>query len=56
MKLIFEKYYSGINKFQQLSTGLGLYCANKIVMAHGGKIDVKSEDGKTVFTVVVDKV
>ena len=56
MKLIFEKYYSGINKFQQLSTGLGLYCANKIVMAHGGKIDVKSEEGKTVFTVVVDKV
>ena len=56
MKLIFEKYYSGINKFQQLSTGLGLYCANKVVMAHGGKIDVKSEDGKTVFTVVVDKV
>ena len=56
MKLIFEKYYSGINKFQQLSTGLGLYCANKIVMAHGGKIDVKSENGKTVFTVVVDKV
>lgn len=55
-KLIFEKYYSGINKFQQLSTGLGLYCANKIVTAHGGKIDVKSEDGKTVFTVVVDKV
>lgn len=55
-RLIFEKYYSGINKFQQLSTGLGLYCANKIVTAHGGKIDVKSEDGKTVFTVVVDKV
>lgn len=55
-RLIFEKYYSGINKFQQLSTGLGLYCANKIVTAHGGKIDVKSKDGKTVFTVVVDKV
>ena len=54
-RLIFEKYYSGINKFQQLSTGLGLYCANKIVTAHGGKIDVKSKDGKTVFTVVVDK-
>lgn len=55
-KLIFEKYYSGINKFQQLSTGLGLYCASKIVTAHGGQIDVKSEDGKTVFTVSIDKI
>lgn len=53
--LIFEKYYSGINKFQQLSTGLGLYCANKIVTAHGGKIDVSSENGLTVFTVCIDK-
>ncbi len=55
-KLIFEKYYSGINKFQQLSTGLGLYCANKIVSAHGGKIDVKSNDGLTVFSVSIEKV
>ncbi len=55
-KLIFEKYYSGINKFQQLSTGLGLYCANKIVTAHGGKIDVKSKDGLTVFSVCIEKV
>ena len=55
-ELIFEKYYSGINKFQQLSTGLGLYCANKIVTAHDGKIDVKSSDGKTVFTVEIERV
>lgn len=54
-KLIFEKYYSGINKFQQLSTGLGLYCANKIVLAHGGSISVKSENGITVFTVCINK-
>lgn len=55
-KLIFEKYYSGINKFQQLGTGLGLYCANKIVTAHNGKIDVKSNDGKTVFSVEIERV
>lgn len=54
-KRIFEKYYSGINKFQQLSTGLGLYCANKIVTAHGGTIDVKSTEGLTVFTVCIEK-
>lgn len=50
-KLIFEKYYSGIKKFSNLGTGLGLYCANKIVAAHNGKIDVTSENGKTSFTV-----
>ncbi len=54
-KRIFEKYYSGINKFQQLGTGLGLYCANKIVAAHGGTIDVKSSDGLTVFTVCMEQ-
>lgn len=50
-KLIFQKYYSGIKKFSQLGTGLGLYCANKIVCAHNGAIDVSSIDNKTIFTV-----
>ncbi len=54
-KLIFEKYYSGIKKFSHLGTGLGLYCANKIVSAHGGKIDVSSQDKTTVFTVIIKK-
>ncbi len=51
VKLIFDKYYSGIKKFSQLGTGLGLYCANKIVTAHNGSISVCSNGGKTVFTV-----
>ena len=54
-KLIFEKYYSGIKKFSHLGTGLGLYCANKIVSAHSGKIDVSSQDKTTVFTVIIKK-
>lgn len=54
-KLIFEKYYSGIKKFSHLGTGLGLYCANKIVSAHKGKIDVSSENQVTVFTVTINK-
>lgn len=53
INLIFNKYYSGIKKFEHLSTGLGLYCANKIVAAHGGNIDVISKNGKTSFTVYV---
>ena len=51
VNLIFEKYYSGIKKFSQLGTGLGLYCANKIVKAHNGTIEVSTKDDKTVFTI-----
>jgi len=35
----------------QSGLGLGLYIANEIVKAHGGKIDVASNDQKTTFTV-----
>ena len=51
VKLIFEKYYSGKNKFSYLGTGLGLYCANKIITAHEGKIEVKTENNMTTFSV-----
>ena len=51
VKLIFEKYYSGIKKFSQLGTGLGLCSANKIVKAHNGTIEVSAQNNKTVFTV-----
>lgn len=53
INLIFNKYYSGIKKFEHLSTGLGLYCANKIVTAHEGNINVTSNNGKTSFTVYI---
>ena len=54
-QMIFEKYYTGINKFSQLSIGLGLYCANKIVLSHKGSINVFSNEEKTVFTVKLAK-
>jgi signal transduction histidine kinase len=33
------------------SLGLGLYIVREIARAHGGEIDVRSDEGKTVFTV-----
>lgn len=51
VNLIFEKYYSGIKKFTQLGTGLGLYCANKIVKAHKGTIKVSAQNDKTIFMI-----
>ena len=36
----------------QSNLGLGLYIAERIVHAHGGRIDVESADGKgTTFTI-----
>lgn len=56
VELIFQKYYTGINKFSYLGTGIGLYCVNKIVTAHNGNVCVSvTEDSKTTFTVVIPK-
>lgn len=51
IELIFQKYYSGTNKFTHLGTGLGLYCANKIVQLHNGTITAETENNKTTFRV-----
>lgn len=51
LSLIFNKYYCGNSKFRRLGTGLGLYLSNRIILAHGGSINVKSEDNKTTFTI-----
>ena len=54
IELIFQKYYTGINKFSYLGTGLGLYCVNKIVKAHGGSVQVNVDDDNTnIFTVIL---
>jgi signal transduction histidine kinase len=37
------------------SLGLGLYIAREIVRAHGGEIDVHSDDVRTVFTVLLPR-
>ena len=43
---IFKKYYSSQNKYSNVGIGLGLYIANKIVSAHGGKIEAHNIENK----------
>ena len=56
---IFEQFYRSKAKEvrQQQGTGLGLTIAQKIVRAHGGRIEVQSRLGEgTTFSVYIDKV
>ncbi|MDH3654202.1 MAG: ATP-binding protein [Myxococcales bacterium] len=46
---IFEPYYTR----REGGTGLGLAITHRIVTEHGGRIDVESKPGRTVFTVVL---
>lgn len=49
---IFDKYYSAVNKFRKIGTGLGLYLSQQIIKSHGGEIIVKSEENiNTVFCI-----
>ena len=53
---IFDKYYSSAKKFRKIGTGLGLYLSNKIIYAHEGRIEVKSQkDSKTTFSILLNK-
>ena len=46
IKNIFKKYYSSAKKYSNVGVGLGLYIANKIILAHGGKIQAKNTKDK----------
>jgi two-component system nitrogen regulation sensor histidine kinase NtrY len=46
---IFEPYYTR----KEGGTGLGLAITQRIVAEHGGRIDLESKPGRTVFTVVL---
>jgi two-component system nitrogen regulation sensor histidine kinase NtrY len=46
---IFDPYYTR----KEGGTGLGLAITQRIVTEHGGRIDVESKPGRTVFTVVL---
>jgi signal transduction histidine kinase len=46
---IFEPYYTR----KEGGTGLGLAITQRIIAEHGGRIDVESKPGRTVFTVVL---
>lgn len=53
---IFDKYYSCAKKFRKVGTGLGLYLAKKIVLAHGGDVIVQSVPyEKTEFKITLKK-
>lgn len=52
---LFERFTRGDGSRSRLagSTGLGLAIVSAIVGAHGGTVDVESEPGRTVFTIVL---
>ena len=49
LSVIFEPYFT----CKEGGTGLGLAITSRIVTEHGGRIDVDSKPGRTVFTVVL---
>jgi len=49
---IFKKYYTSAKKYSNVGVGLGLYIANKIIVAHNGKIKAKNNPEKgATFTI-----
>ena len=51
---IFERYYRGTNSQNTKGSGLGLAIAKEVVLAHNGKISVKTEPNKgTSFTLLL---
>ncbi len=51
---IFTKYYTSAKKYSNIGVGLGLYIANKIILAHNGKIIAKNNKGKgACFSIVL---
>ena len=51
---IFTKYYTSAKKYSNIGVGLGLYIANKIILAHNGKIIAKNNKDKgACFSIVL---
>ena len=44
--LIFDRFYRGGEAKRVPGTGLGLYVARKIALAHGGGLDLETAPGK----------
>lgn len=49
MERLFQPFYRGEVRPSAQGLGLGLYIASQIAEAHGGRIDVKSDDAETRF-------
>ena len=50
---IFQRFYRADSTHEKKGNGIGLSIVASIVKLHYGKVTVKSEDGITVFTVVL---
>jgi len=50
MERLFQPFYRGEPKGRQQGLGLGLYIASEIALAHGGRLDASSDNGRTSFT------
>ena len=54
--ILFEPFRSGIDERQPRGLGLGLFIAHRIVLAHGGTIEVASTSSEgTRFTVCLPR-
>jgi signal transduction histidine kinase len=53
-KRIFDRFYRGADATRSTSgTGLGLYVARKIALAHGGSLDLESADDGVTFCLTI---
>ena len=51
---IFQKYYRSGSSKGTKGTGLGLAIVKSIAVAHGGRVDLESTEGKgSVFTLII---
>jgi signal transduction histidine kinase len=50
LERLFQPFFRGDVRDSQQGLGLGLYIASEVARAHGGRIDVNSDDSETRFT------
>ncbi len=53
LEKIFNKFYQATSSHSRPGNGIGLSIVKSIVELHGGNVGVRSQEGKTVFTVTL---
>jgi sigma-B regulation protein RsbU (phosphoserine phosphatase) len=53
MERLFQPFFRGDVRANQQGLGLGLYIASEIAKAHGGTLEVRSDERETRFTLVL---